>query len=97
LQFLIFKKCNFLSSKPWIWIRIRIRLESNVDPQRCMQAFLMVVIMLTGNYNFFNFLYMALCLSLADNSWLGMVRFYHLLRILTNGSRSGSGYCYFRQ
>jgi hypothetical protein len=50
-----------------------------VDPQRCMQAFLMVVIMLTGNYNFFNFLYMALCLSLADNSWLGMVRFYRIV------------------
>jgi hypothetical protein len=68
-----------------------------VDPQRCMQAFLMVVIMLTGNYNFFNFLYMALCLSLADNNWLGMVMFYHLLRILTNGSGSGSGSCYLRQ
>jgi hypothetical protein len=73
-----------------------------MDPQHCMQAFLMVVIMLTGNYNFFNFLYMALCLSLADNSWLGMVRFLSVLRIrdilvwirirrsvpLTNGSRS---------
>ena len=32
--------------------------------------FLMVVIMLTGNYNFFNFLFMGLCLSLADDSWL---------------------------
>ena len=31
----------------------------------------MVVIMLTGNYNFFNFLFMGLCLSLADDSWLG--------------------------
>ena len=30
----------------------------------------MVVIMLTGNYNFFNFLFMGLCLSLADDSWL---------------------------
>lgn len=29
-----------------------------------------VMIMLSGNYNFFNFLYLALCLSLADNSWL---------------------------
>ena len=28
------------------------------------------MIMLSGNYNFFNFLYLALCLSLADNSWL---------------------------
>jgi len=34
------------------------------------QVFLMIVIMLSGNYNFFNFLYIALCLSLADNSWL---------------------------
>jgi len=34
------------------------------------QVFLMMVIMLSGNYNFFNFLYIALCLSLADNSWL---------------------------
>jgi hypothetical protein len=62
-----------------IRIRIWIRIETNVDPQRCMQSFLMVVIMLTGNYNFFNFLYMALCLSLADNSWLGMVRFYMIV------------------
>ena len=36
-----------------------------------LQVFLMVVIMLTGNYNFFNFLFMGLCLSLADDSWLG--------------------------
>jgi hypothetical protein len=44
-----------------------------VDPCRFtfyLQAFLMVVIMVSGNYNFFNFLYLALCLSLADNSWL---------------------------
>ena len=34
------------------------------------QVFLMVNIMLTGNYNFFNLLYIGLCLSLADNSWL---------------------------
>jgi len=34
-----------------------------------MQAFLMLVIMLSGNYNFFNFLYLALCFSLADDSW----------------------------
>jgi hypothetical protein len=34
------------------------------------QVFLMIVIMLSGNYNFFNLLYIALCLSLADNSWL---------------------------
>ena len=34
------------------------------------QVFLMIVIMLTGNYNFFNFLFMGLCLSLADDSWL---------------------------
>jgi len=34
------------------------------------QVILMVVIMLSGNYNFFNFLFMALCLSLADDSWL---------------------------
>ena len=30
----------------------------------------MVLIMLTGNYNFFNFIYIALCLSLADDTWL---------------------------
>jgi len=35
------------------------------------QIMLMVIIMLTGNYNFFNFLFMALCLSLADDSWIG--------------------------
>jgi len=34
------------------------------------QVFLMINIMLTGNYNFFNLLYIGLCLSLADNSWL---------------------------
>jgi len=34
------------------------------------QMLLMVVIMLTGNYNFFNFVYMALCLSLADDTWI---------------------------
>jgi len=34
------------------------------------QVFLMVVIMLSGNYNFFNFLYIALCFSLADNTWV---------------------------
>jgi len=34
------------------------------------QVFLMIIIMLSGNYNFFNFLYISLCLSLADNSWL---------------------------
>merc|ERR1719297_49164 len=27
--------------------------------------------MVTGNYNFFNLLYLGLCLSLADDSWLG--------------------------
>ena len=32
------------------------------------------MIMLSGNYNFFNFLYLALCLSLADNSWLEVRR-----------------------
>ena len=36
----------------------------------CCQIFLMVVIMLTGNYNFFNLLYIGLCLSLADDSWI---------------------------
>ena len=34
------------------------------------QNLLMVSIMLTGNYNFFNFLYMALCLSVVDDSWV---------------------------
>ena len=43
------------------------------------QNFLMVVIMLSGNYNFFNFLFMALTLGLADDSWLNM-------RLLKQGS-----------
>ena len=30
----------------------------------------MVLIMVTGNYNFFNLLYLGLCLSLAEDSWL---------------------------
>ncbi len=30
----------------------------------------MITIMLTGNYNFFNILYMALCLALMDDTWL---------------------------
>jgi hypothetical protein len=34
------------------------------------QIALMVVIMVTGNYNFFNFLYIALCMSLFDDSWM---------------------------
>ena len=34
------------------------------------QIFLMIVIMLSGNYNFFNLLFIGLCLSLADDSWL---------------------------
>jgi len=33
-----------------------------------LQVLLMVVIMLTGNYNFFNFLYISLCISLLDDS-----------------------------
>ncbi len=33
------------------------------------QVFLMFTIMATGNYNFFNLLYIALCLSLAEDSW----------------------------
>ncbi|XP_040580408.1 LOW QUALITY PROTEIN: lipase maturation factor 2 [Lepeophtheirus salmonis] len=33
------------------------------------QIFLMIIIMVTGNYNFFNFLFMALCISLSDDSW----------------------------
>ena len=35
-----------------------------------VQNLLMVSIMLTGNYNFFNFLYMALCLALMDDTWI---------------------------
>ena len=31
----------------------------------------MVLIMVTGNYNFLNLLYLGLCLSLAEDSWLG--------------------------
>lgn len=34
------------------------------------QIMLMVVIMLTGNYNFFNLLFIALCISLFDDSWI---------------------------
>ena len=41
-----------------------------------MQAFLMLAIMLTGNYNFFNFIYLALCISLADDSWLSWASLY---------------------
>ena len=33
------------------------------------QVLLMIVIMLTGNYNFFNFLFIGLCISLMDDSW----------------------------
>ena len=36
----------------------------------CCQVFLMIVIMLSGNYNFFNLLYIGLCVSLADDSWI---------------------------
>ena len=34
------------------------------------QVMLMAMIMLTGNYNFFNILYIGLCLSVADDSWI---------------------------
>ena len=34
------------------------------------QVALMLNIMLTGNYNFFNLLYIALCFSLVDDNWL---------------------------
>ena len=34
------------------------------------QLQLMIAIMLTGNYNFFNLLYIGLCVSLMDDSWL---------------------------
>lgn len=34
------------------------------------QVFLMVTIMATGNYNFFNLLFIALCVSLMDDSWI---------------------------
>ena len=34
------------------------------------QLQLMIGIMLTGNYNFFNLLYIGLCISLMDDSWL---------------------------
>ena len=44
---------------------------SNLRKFTCIfQVFLMITIMLTGNYNFFNFLYIALCLSLFDDSWI---------------------------
>eukprot|EP00096_Caligus_rogercresseyi_P013730 TRINITY_DN6337_c0_g1_i1.p1 TRINITY_DN6337_c0_g1~~TRINITY_DN6337_c0_g1_i1.p1 ORF type:complete len:646 (-),score=91.53 TRINITY_DN6337_c0_g1_i1:88-2025(-) len=33
------------------------------------QVILMLTIMLTGNYNFFNLLFMTLCISLSDDSW----------------------------
>ena len=33
------------------------------------QVLLMIVIMLTGNYNFFNLLFIGLCVSLMDDSW----------------------------
>ena len=34
------------------------------------QIKLMVVIMLTGNYNFFNLLFIGLCISLFDDTWI---------------------------
>ena len=34
------------------------------------QLQLMIAIMLTGNYNFFNLLYIGLCVSLMDDSWM---------------------------
>jgi len=34
------------------------------------QVLLMFLIMLTGNYNFFNLLFIGLCFSLADDSWI---------------------------
>ena len=40
------------------------------------QVKLMVMIMLTGNYNFFNFLYILLCLSLTDDSWWLKARYW---------------------
>ena len=35
-----------------------------------LQIKLMFVIMLTGNYNFFNLLFIGLCTSLFDDSWI---------------------------
>ncbi len=35
-----------------------------------LQILLMLSIMVTGNYNFFNLLYIGLCLSVMDDSWL---------------------------
>jgi hypothetical protein len=37
----------------------------------CCQVLLQVLIILTGNYNFFNLLTMALCLSLVDDNFFG--------------------------
>jgi len=39
-----------------------------------LQILLMIGIMLTGNYNFFNFLYIGLCISLLDDTDLGKKR-----------------------
>jgi len=35
-----------------------------------VQALLMLLILLTGNYNFFNIVTIFLCLSLVDDEWL---------------------------
>ena len=37
------------------------------------QILLMFVIMATGNYNFFNLLFIGLCISLFDDSWIRKV------------------------
>jgi len=34
-----------------------------------LKVFLMMTIMATGNYNFFNLLFIALCVSLVDDDW----------------------------
>ena len=36
----------------------------------CVQVLLMVLILLTGNYNFFNIVTIFLCLSLVDDDWV---------------------------
>ena len=50
------------------------------------QLQLMIAIMLTGNYNFFNLLYIGLCVSLMDDSW--MRRNKDDLRVMSNSNRS---------
>ena len=51
------------------------------------QIMLMAVIMLTGNYNFFNLLFIGLCISLFDDSWISARKIYQLSGITSKMSK----------